>query len=150
MPDYHTYRAAEERLVSYLKENKMRCTQERLIILSHITSLGRHFTAEQLVKDLCEIQHISTGTIYNNLALFCDAHIIRILPHRKQYGAEYELCLSDENSLRFICTRCGREVEFKNKVIEHLLNESRFSNFNMDNFSLVVYGNCKTCRKKRK
>ena len=150
MSDNTTYKAAEELLLGYLRENKMRCTQERLIILWHISTLGRHFTAEQLIQDLCENQHISSGTRYNNLSLFCDAGILRILPQRQQYGAEYEFSFSEKNTLRFVCTKCGREVDFKNKTIEHLLRESHFSNFNMDNFSLVVYGHCKTCRRKRK
>ena len=134
----------------FLNSKAKRCTHERLIILKHICSLGRNFTAEDLVKDICETQHISNATIYNTLSLFCDAHILRILPRRQQQRSEYEITIAEANSLRFVCIRCGREVEFKSKAIDHLLRDSHFSNFDMENFSLAVYGHCKTCRRKRR
>lgn len=137
-------------MTSYLRTAGMRLTHERLVILKHICSLERNFTADRIVKDLCEQQHISTATIYNNLAMLCDAHILRLLPHRQQTGAQYELAIGDKHSLRYVCTQCGREVTFKNKAIEQLLLDRHFSNFEPDNFSLVVYGHCKTCRRKKK
>ena len=147
MAEKTTYQKAEEAMKSYLQSAQMRLTQERLIILRHICTLPRNFTADKVVKDLCQSQHISTATIYNNLAMLCDAHILRLLPHRQQQGAQYELAIGDKNSLRYVCTQCGREVVFKNKAIEQLLLDRNFSNFEMDNFSLVVYGHCKTCRR---
>lgn len=150
MSDKNIYQQAEIALLTYLRNKGKRCTHERLVILSHICTIGRNFTAENLVKDLCESQHISNATIYNTLSMLCDAHILRILPKRQQQGSEYEISIADKNTLRYVCTRCGREVELKNKAIDHLLQDSRFSNFEMENFSLVVYGHCKTCRRKHK
>lgn len=150
MTEKNTYQRAEAALTSYLRFQSKRCTPERLIILKHICSLGQHFTAECLTTDICESMHISNATIYNTLSLLCDAHILRILPQRQQQGAEYEITIGEKNTLRFVCTLCGREVEFKNKAIDHLLQDSKFSNFEAENFSLTVYGHCKTCRRKRK
>lgn len=144
------YIRSEELLTAYLREHRMRCTQERLIILHYICGIGRHFTAESIVRDICEQEHISNATVYNNLALFCDANILRILPPRQQQRAEYEFTTGERHSLRFICTRCGREVDMKNKAIEVLLRDRHFSNFEMENFTLTVYGHCKTCRHKKK
>ena len=128
----------------------MRLTQERLVILRYICTIRQNFTADQIVKELCDSQHISTATVYNNLAMFCDAHIIRLLPHRQQHGAQYEITIGDKYVFRYICTQCGREVTFRNKALEQMLFDRPYSNFEADNLSLVVYGHCKTCRRKKK
>ncbi len=144
------YTTAVELLEKHIKEHNMRSTPERLIILRHLSNFNRHFTADMAIRDICEQEHISIATIYNNLALFCDANILRILPPRQQQGAEYEFTLGEKNALRYICTQCGRVKEFKNKAVERLLMDRKFSNFDMESFTLNVYGHCKTCRGKKK
>lgn len=148
--DEAIYTKALELLQMYILERNMRITNERKIILQQIISYNNLFAAEQLVRDICEPHNISIATIYNSLAMFSDANIIRMVPSRQKQGAKYEMTIRNNNLQHYICTRCGREVAFKNRAIEHIIAESRFSNFEVDSFSLVVYGHCKTCRRKKR
>ncbi len=140
---------AIQQLADYLKSKHLRCTQERNTVLRQVMSYSRHFTAEQLIKDVCEKKHISQATIYNTLLLLTECHIIRRLaPQANSRVVEYERIKGHANEMRFVCTRCAREVTFKHKMVEKLLMSKQFTNFNPANFVITVYGTCKTCRRK--
>ncbi|MCM1034146.1 MAG: transcriptional repressor [Paludibacter sp.] len=145
------YEDAAVRLREYLKDNGLRCTPERLFLLKQICSYKRNFTAELLIKDMQSVVRVSTGTVYNTLDLLCACHIIRKLSlQHKVRVVEYELLRGNAHTMRFVCTNCGRMVDFKDKAIENILKGKRFSNFVMNDFSLSVYGTCKICRRKTK
>ena len=149
MTQEQKYNEAVEILKNHLRQKHLRCTQERLVIVEQICSYKNHFTAEQLSEDLQHKLHLSTATIYNTLLLLEDCGLIRKL--ESQAGtrfAQYELLHERGKSMRFICTRCGREVGFKNKIIDKILFDKHFTNFNMQTYSLNVYGTCKICRRK--
>lgn len=136
-------------LYRYLKEHNLRCTSERLLILKQVCAYKHRFTAEQVLKDLETSVHLSVATVYNSLNLLCECRILQ--RQIAQVGAkttEFELVLTRESLMRFVCTRCGRTVEFKDKAVENILREKHFNNFQMSDFSLVAYGVCKICRRK--
>ena len=141
------YSLAEKRLIEYQKETRKRCSSERFTILLHICSMGRHFSADKVIKKISSKEHISLPTIYTNLSLFCDAHIIRLLPMKQKKKAEYEFCIGKKNVMRYVCMNCGREVKFENKAIERQIGDRSYSNFIADNFTLTVYGRCMFCRR---
>lgn len=143
------YEETAAHLQAYLKTNGLRCTQERLLLLRQICRYKRNFTAERLQKDMEPVARISVATVYNTLDLLCSCHIVRKLNlQHKVRVVEYELLRSNAHTMRFVCTRCGRWVDFKDKAIENILKGKRFSNFVMNDFSLSVYGVCKICRRK--
>lgn len=142
------YEQASGQLVSYLHANGLRNTQERLVLLQQICSYSGRFTAEQLEADILAERHISLATVYNALTLFRKCHIIRKLTSKQDARtSEYELVYGSDNTLRFVCSRCGREIDFKSRPIETILKEKKFSNFTMNHFALMVYGTCKRCRR---
>ncbi|MBQ9704864.1 MAG: transcriptional repressor [Paludibacteraceae bacterium] len=140
------FEQASAHLSVWLRSNGMRQTQERLMVLEQVCTYDRHFTADQLAADL-EGNHLSLGTVYNSLQLFEQCGLIhRLNPAQGSRRSEYELTFGNDHTMRFLCTRCGREASFRDKAIESILREKRFSNFSMDNFVLTVYGTCKVCR----
>lgn len=138
----------EQRLESYLHSKGLRCTHERRQVLRQVLQYPRQFTAEQVVSDVCESQHISVATVYNTLLLLVECRMLRKLPPVAGRVAEYERQDGKGNSMRFVCTRCGREVAFKNKMIDQIVQTKPFPNFTASNFTLTVYGTCKVCRRK--
>lgn len=151
MTEEQQYEEAVEVMKKYLYSHRLRCTPERLQILRQICRYRNHFTAEQLEKDMQEQLHLSTATIYNTLQMLGTCGILRRLEAQPGMRfAEYEVVCGRTRSMRFVCTRCGREVTFKNKPIENILIDKRFSNFDMTSYSLNVYGTCKSCRRKIK
>ncbi len=118
------------------------------MVLTQICQLPQPFTADQLLK-ACEADRISVGTIYNSLETFVDANIL--VAFERQMGknaAEYELITGSANRMQIICQKCGRVTSFTDKAITTLIQDRKYSNLNMQHFSLFVYGECKICRKK--
>lgn len=143
------YKTSSDVLCRYLKEHNLRCTSERLFILKQVCSYKKTFTAEQLLHDIPDSVHLSVATVYNSLNLFCSCRILQ--KQSSSAGARttaFELVMARDSSMHFVCTRCGRKVEFRDKAIENILRERHFNNFQMSDFSLSVYGVCKICRRK--
>ena len=143
------YKVSSDILYRYLKEHNLRCTSERLFLLKQVCAYRQKFTAEQLLNDIPDSVHLSVATIYNSLNLFCSCRILQ--KQSSSAGARttaFELVMARESSMHFVCMRCGRKVEFRDKAIENILRERHFNNFQMSDFSLSVYGVCKICRRK--
>ena len=104
-----------------------------------------------MLAEACEAERISTGSVYNALNLFIKANILRATTRQRGNAAtEYELVLGSPARMMIVCQRCGRRTEFHDKAIDRMARERKYSNFNMQQYSLVVYGECKVCRKKVK
>lgn len=145
-----TYSGAQERLSAYIRTHAMRPSAVRNMVLEQVCLLHQPFTAEQLIR-VCATERISVGTVYNSLNLFVKAQIIRGLQRQRGHiQTEYELINDGAKRMQFICSKCGRIVDFNDKAIARLIEERKYSNFNIRQYSLVVYGECKVCRSKKK
>ena len=141
------YKNALDALDAYLNEHEMRMTTVRQIVLNELCQLPQPFTAEQL-EEACRNERISKGTVYNTLNLLVEAHILHILERQKGRTVnEYELTKAETNRMQVVCTKCGRVTEFNDKAIARLMMERKFPNFNVQHFTLLAYGECKTCYK---
>jgi len=144
------HNTAVKQLEAYVRENNMRPSKVRNMVLEQVCQLPQPFTAEQLVH-ACQSERISVGTVYNSLNLFILAQILRA--HDRQRGraaTEYELIAGGPMRMQMMCTRCGRLTEIHDKAIERLVRERKYSNFNLQHFSLFIYGECKICRRQIK
>lgn len=142
-----TYKAALERLNRYIKAHGMRPSAVRNMVLEKMCNLHQPFLAEQLVA-VCQEERVSVGTVYNTLNICTKAEIIR--GHQRQRGhiaTEYEIINDTSKHMQFVCKKCGRTVDFSDKAIAQLIEERKYSNFDVHQFSLIVYGECKMCRK---
>jgi len=126
----------------------MRPSAVRNMVLEQVCLLHQPFTAEQLIA-VCAPERISVGTVYNALGLFVQADILRGLQRQRGHiQTEYELIQDSAKHMQFICKNCGRTVDFNDKAIARLIEERKYTNFNLLSYSLIIYGECKTCRKK--
>ncbi len=142
------YDIAKKILADYIRENHLRNTLERQLVLQQICAYPSAFSAEKLIVDLGKKEHISVATVYNTLDLFVKCRLLSKMPaHVGSPTDEYELVFLQRNHLTFFCTNCGREVPFQDRALEDFLKGKRFTNFNMGYFSLRVYGTCKKCRR---
>jgi Fur family ferric uptake transcriptional regulator len=121
----------------------------RNIVLSLACALPQPFTAEQLQR-ACETERISVGTVYNSLNTFMEAQVFRATERQRGKAAtEYELITGSSNRLQIVCKKCGRVTDITDKAITTLVQDRKYSNFNMQHFSLFIYGECRICRKKK-
>lgn len=143
-----SYKIAQSKLETYIQANNLRHTTERYILLRCVCALEQPFSVDSLVK-VAEEEHISLATIYNSVNLFVSAQILHCISRR--YGrklAQYELMTQRTVRMEMICTRCGRVSRIKDVAIENLVRTRKYSNFNMQGYSLYIYGECKTCKRK--
>ena len=142
------YKAALERLNAYIRCHAMRASVVREMVLAQACLLKQPFTAVQL-EEACRSEHISVGTVYNALDLFVTAEIVKV--YDRGYGqtvTEYELTTTSSRShMQIICRKCGRRASFSDKAIMRLIMERKYTNFKAQNCTLVVYGECKICRR---
>ena len=109
--------------------------------------LHQPFTADQLIK-ACAPERISVGTVYNSLDLFVKAHILRGAQRQRGHiKTEYEIIREGAKQMQYICSQCGRTVDFHDKAVARLIEERKYSNFRLSQYSLIVYGVCKICRR---
>ena len=144
-----TYKAALNKLETYIKDNGLRHTPERYTLLRHICALEQPFGIDTLAGSLSEEDRISPATIYNTINLLVSAQILHCVSRRdgRKY-AQYQLTAQPAVRFELVCTRCGRISSFKDKAIENLIRTRKYSNFNLQGYSLYIYGECKTCKRK--
>ena len=106
-----TYKAALDRLNTYMREHGLRPSQARKIVLERIWQLPQPFTAAQL-EEACSEDRISTGTVYNSLNLFVMAQILHAIQRQRGKNVtEYELISLNQVRMEVICRKCGRISE---------------------------------------
>lgn len=144
------YKSAQEQLNNYVRSHELRDSAVRNTVLLHVCRLPQPFIASQL-EEACKPERISSATIYNALHLFIEAHLLSVTPRGDGLSVnEYELVTPVSRSHMFIvCRKCGRRVPFNNKGITRMTMVHKYANFIQHNFTLVVYGECKVCRRLR-
>lgn len=143
------YEQALERLNEYIDSHHRRHTPEREIVLQVVFEMPPFFTSQEL-EERCQEEHLSRATVFNTLDLLVAAQILRAV-HRLQgkRNIEYELIVEAQPHMWGICQKCGRVFEMKDKVIERVVMEHKYGNFEPAYLSLVVYGKCRVCRIKK-
>lgn len=138
------FQSALQKLRNYLKENQLRFTNERLILLEEIYRFPSHFDAEQLFIHMRRQQHrISRATVYRTLDLFSQIGILKKENLGNDY-ASYELALNAPHHDHLICVVCGKVVEFSDSVIEKRQQEiCKNNNMLMIRHQLQIFGRCK-------
>ena len=132
-----------------LKQNGLKHTVQREVILETLYNSNEHLTPEALHK-LIQDEHpdLNTGiaTIYRTLALLEESDVVRSLSFGAQ-GKKYELGTKKHHD-HLICTNCGDIIEFVDEAIEkrqHSITEQL--GFKMQDHSMKIYGICKNCQK---
>lgn len=148
MTSVERYEKALAVLDDYIREHKLRHTLERERLLKIIAELNAPIFTVHDIDAKRKDAHISLPTLYNSLNLFVSARILYRMERTHGVTQEqYKWALDARNTMRVICTRCGREATFTDKALLRIVHERKYANFVPAHFSLYVYGVCKTCRR---
>lgn len=148
MTSVERYEKALGVLDEYIREHKLRHTLERERLLKIIAELNTPIFTVHDIEAKRKEAHISLPTLYNSLNLFVSARILYRLERTHGVTQEqYKWALDAKNTMRVICTRCGREATFTDRALLRIIHERKYANFVPAHFSLYVYGVCKTCRR---
>jgi len=135
-----------------LKENGLKFTIQREVILEMLYNSDEHLTPEGL-HHLIQEKHPELGTgiatVYRTLSLLEDSEMVTSLSFGAQ-GKKYELGAKDHHD-HIICTSCGNITEFVDEEIERRQKEITQSlGFVMQEHSMQIYGICKNCQSNSK
>ena len=143
-----TYPLLLEKFKTLLKENRLKFTRQRELILKFLYENDGHFTPEEiytLIKQSHPDIKIGIATVYRTLTLLENEAIALSLSFGTQ-GKKYELGLKKHHD-HLICTACGEIIEFFDETIE--LQQEKIAekfNFKMTDHSMKIIGLCEKCR----
>lgn len=132
---------------SDLRNAGLKVTLPRLKILEMLEhSPTRHMSAEDIYRQFLDGQDdIGLATVYRVLTQFESAGLVR--RHHFEGGhAVFELERGNHHD-HMVCIKCGLVVEFQDEVIEKRQHEkAKELGFSLREHSLIMYGECKSCR----
>lgn len=137
-----------EKFQTLLKENALKFTKQRELVLKFLYENNGHFTPEDIYTLLKE-QHpdvnIGIATVYRTLALLETSEIASSISFGVQ-GKKYELGLKKHHD-HLICTKCGTIIEFYDETIEERQEEiAKKFNFQMTDHTMKIIGLCEKCQ----
>jgi Fur family ferric uptake transcriptional regulator len=143
-----TYPKLLEKFQSLLKENSLKFTKQRELVIKFLYKNDGHFTPEDIYTQLKQ-QHpdinIGIATVYRTLTLLESSQISSSISFGTQ-GKKYELGLKKHHD-HIICTKCGSIVEFFDDVIEKRQEEiAKKFNFKMTDHTMKIVGLCENCQ----
>ena len=137
-----------EKFQAILKENTLKFTKQRELVLKFLYDNEGHFTPEDIYTQLKQENpnlNIGIATVYRTLSLLETSQIASSISFGVQ-GKKYELGLKKHHD-HLICTKCGKIIEFYDKVIEEKQEEiAKKFNFQMTDHTMKIIGLCENCQ----
>jgi Fur family ferric uptake transcriptional regulator len=137
-----------EKFQALLKENSLKFTKQRELVLKFLYENDGHFTPEDiytLLKEQYPDVNIGIATVYRTLTLLETSHIASSISFGVQ-GKKYELGLKKHHD-HLICTKCGAIIEFFDETIEKRQEEiAQKYNFQMTDHTMKIIGLCENCQ----
>ncbi len=128
---------------SYMKEEQLRCTQERLSVLREIYRATTHLDADELFVRLREQGvAISRATVYHTLDLLFRFKLVTKVDLGHKH-AHYEKSWGVTNHLHIICLKCGKVSEASSEELCEIMKKLCAENgYSLGTFSLQLFGEC--------
>ena len=137
-----------EKFQTLLKENSLKFTKQRELVLKFLYENDGHFTPEDiytLLKEQYPEVNIGIATVYRTLSLLETSQIASSISFGVQ-GKKYELGLKKHHD-HLICTQCGDIIEFFDETIENRQEEiAKKFNFQMTDHTMKIIGLCEKCQ----
>lgn len=146
------YNSLLELFKDILKQNGLKYTKQREILLKCLYNNNIHITPENLcsyIKELHPHLNIGIATVYRTLNLLEDAGIVTSLSFGA-HGKKFELANKPHHD-HMICKNCAVIIEFEDSIIENQQIEiAKKHNFTLTGHLMQLYGICDECAKKEK
>ncbi len=129
----------------FIKRRGLKSTRQRDEIARQFFESSGHRSADQIYRDVKrETPGIGFSTVYRTMRLLCEAGLVQER-HFRDAEALYENVSGHHD--HFICTSCGKIIEFEDEVIEQRQQQvaDRFG-FELKSHRMELYGLCADCR----
>ena len=140
-------RTADAELSASLRARGQRVTSQRLILHRALRELGRHTTAEELLRSAADrLPNLSLPTVYATLELFEELGVVR----RVAVGAGPVMWdPRPDPHQHFVCRRCGRILDLDVRVrAGAALDAARAAGHAPDQAQVLVTGVCEACARR--
>ncbi len=131
-----------------LKQNKLKFTNQREVILYTLYNNTQHFTSEDLymlIKQEYPELSVGIATVYRTLTILEENGLVSSISLGTQ-GKKYEIANKPHHD-HIICEKCNKIVEFENEKIEELQHAiAKENGFELTNHLMQLYGICKECQ----
>ena len=139
-----------EQFQTLLKENSLKFTKQRELVVKFLYENDGHFTPEDIYTQLKQNHpdiNIGIATVYRTLTLLESSQISSSISFGV-HGKKYELGLKKHHD-HIICTKCGDIIEFFDDVIEERQEAiAKKFNFQMTDHTMKIVGLCENCQNK--
>ncbi|ARR00575.1 MULTISPECIES: Fur family transcriptional regulator [Campylobacter] len=145
------YDALLERFKRVLRDNGLKYTKQREVLLQTLYNNSEHFTPEQLylhIKERYPDLNVGIATVYRSLNLLEESGMVTSISFGAQ-GKKFELANKPHHD-HMICRQCGVIVEFEDQVIEkRQLAIAKDNGFKLTGHIMQLYGVCSECSKQK-
>lgn len=135
-----------------LKNNSLKFTKQREVVLKTLYEKNDHFTPEDLyifLKSTYPELNIGIATVYRTLNLLEESHMVTSISFGVA-GKKFELANKPHHD-HMICKSCGLIIEFQNDKIEQLqLEIAQANRFKITSHLMQLRGLCEECAKDSK
>ncbi|AGZ81980.1 Fur family transcriptional regulator [Campylobacter fetus] len=140
-----------DRFKKVLRDNGLKYTKQREILLKTLYNNSDHFTPEQLylyIKDSHPDLNLGIATVYRSLNLLEESGMVTSISFGAQ-GKKFELATKPHHD-HMICRTCGNIIEFEDPIIEKRQSIiSKEHGFKLTGHMMQLYGVCQECSKKK-
>ncbi|MEE3693608.1 MULTISPECIES: Fur family transcriptional regulator [Campylobacter] len=145
------YDALLERFKRVLRDNGLKYTKQREVLLQTLYNNSEHFTPEQLylyIKERHPGLNVGIATVYRSLNLLEESGMVTSISFGVQ-GKKFELANKPHHD-HMICRQCGVIVEFEDQIIEkRQLAIAKEHGFKLTGHIMQLYGVCSECNKQK-
>ncbi|ARQ99213.1 iron-regulated membrane protein [Campylobacter devanensis] len=145
------YDALLERFKRVLRDNGLKYTKQREVLLQTLYNNSEHFTPEQLylyIKERHPGLNVGIATVYRSLNLLEESGMVTSISFGVQ-GKKFELANKPHHD-HMICRQCGVIVEFEDQIIEkRQLAIAKEHGFKLTGHIMQLYGVCGECNKQK-
>mgnify|MGYP001582711286 CR=1 FL=1 len=133
-----------------LKQNNLKFTNQREIILYTLYNNTEHLTSEELymlIKQNYPELSVGIATVYRTLTLLEENGLVSSISLGVQ-GKKFEIANKPHHD-HIICEKCNKIVEFENEEIESLQHIiAKENGFMLTDHLMQLYGVCSDCQEK--
>lgn len=143
------YDAILEQFKKILRDNGLKYTQQREVLIKTLYNYDEHFTPERLylvIKEQHPELNVGIATVYRTLNLLEESGLVTSISFGSQ-GKKFELATKPHHD-HIICKKCGLIVEFEDANIEkRQISIAKEHGFKLTGHIMQLYGICESCAK---
>jgi Fur family ferric uptake transcriptional regulator len=134
-------------LIDYLRENKLKVTPHRELILETFLNHEGHLSVEDIYRTVRSADpRVGYTTVYRTMKLLMECGLAREIDLADGI-TRYEHLFNHEHHDHMICMECGMSIEFLDADIESVQDAASDQlGFKVLDHRLQIYGVCRKCQ----